>query len=207
MNGFHPFADYQLDVLKEVGNIGAGHAATALAVMLDRQVDMRVPKVSLIPFESIADSVGGPETVVIAIFLRVEGETPGNMFFLISPESAKLLLKSMAGITIAADGDYSEMELSALAEVGNILAGSYLSSLADFTNLSMAPTVPSLAIDMAGAILSFGLYQFGHMGDQALLIDTMFFDGDDKVEGHFFFIPDPDSFDKIFRALGVPVNE
>nr|WP_207952079.1 chemotaxis protein CheC [Paenibacillus turpanensis] len=196
-----------MDVLREVGNIGAGHAATALATMLDRQVDMQVPKVSLVPFEQIAESVGGDEAVVIAIFLRVDGETPGNMFFLISPESAKLLLTSLVGVEVFPEGEYSEIELSALAEIGNILAGSYLSSLADFTHLTMAPTVPALAIDMAGAILSFGLLQFGHMGDHALLIDTMFFDGDDKVEGHFFFIPDPDSFHKIFRALGVPAGE
>ncbi|WP_166237931.1 chemotaxis protein CheC [Paenibacillus turpanensis] len=207
MNEIKPFGDYQLDVLREVGNIGAGHAATALATMLDRQVDMQVPKVSLVPFEQIAESVGGDEAVVIAIFLRVDGETPGNMFFLISPESAKLLLTSLVGVEVFPEGEYSEIELSALAEIGNILAGSYLSSLADFTHLTMAPTVPALAIDMAGAILSFGLLQFGHMGDHALLIDTMFFDGDDKVEGHFFFIPDPDSFHKIFRALGVPAGE
>jgi chemotaxis protein CheC len=95
------------------------------------------------------------------------------------------------------------MELSALNEIGNILAGSYLTSLADFTNLYMVPTVPSLAIDMAGAILSYGLLQYGEMGDHALFIDTKFLDGVDEIEGHFFLIPDPESFPKIFSALGV----
>lgn len=94
------------------------------------------------------------------------------------------------------------MEISALSEIGNILAGSYLSSLADFTRLNMQPTVPSLAIDMAGAILSYGLLQFGQMGDQALLIDTKFLNGKDEVEGHFFLIPDPESFEKIFYRSG-----
>jgi chemotaxis protein CheC len=78
-----------------------------------------------------------------------------------------------------------------------------LTSLADFTALHLSPTVPALAIDMAGAILSFGLLQFGQMGDQALLIDTKFLEGQREVEGHFFLIPDPESFDKIFSALGV----
>ena len=81
--------------------------------------------------------------------------------------------------------EYSELELSALNEIGNILAGSYLSSLADFTNLNMQPTVPALAIDMAGAILSYGLLQFGQMGDQALLIDTKFLEGEMKCKGIF----------------------
>jgi chemotaxis protein CheC len=200
---FNKFADFQMDVLKEVGNIGAGHAATALSKLLNKPVDMLVPKVRMVSFEEIAESVGGAEQVVIAIFLRVEGETPGNLFFILALESAKKLLRKLVGIEVVDDEHYSEMELSALSEIGNILAGSYLSSLADFTQLYMYPTVPSLAIDMAGAILTYGLLQFGQMGDSALLIDTKFLDGNDEVEGHFFLIPDPESFDKIFTALGV----
>jgi chemotaxis protein CheC len=198
-----PFADFHMDVLKEVGNIGAGHAATALSRLLDKPVDMLVPTVKMVPFEEISNSVGGSEQVVIAIFLRVEGETPGNIFFILSQESAKKMLKNLVGIDVQNEGQYSEMEISALNEIGNILAGSYLTSLADFTNLYMTPTVPSLAIDMAGAILSYGLLQFGEMGDQALFIDTKFLDGVDEIEGHFFLIPDPESFQKIFSALGV----
>ncbi|WP_268999062.1 chemotaxis protein CheC [Paenibacillus athensensis] len=192
-----------MDVLKEVGNIGAGHAATALSTLLDKPIDMLVPKVRMMPFEEICESVGGAETVVLAIFLRVEGDAPGNMFFILHLESAKNMLHNLVGLEIAHDEAYSELELSALNEIGNILAGSYLSSLADFTRLNMSPTVPSLAIDMAGAILSFGLLQFGEMGDQALLIDTKFLEGENEVQGHFFLIPDPESFGKIFTALGV----
>jgi chemotaxis protein CheC len=197
-------AEFQLDVLKEVGNIGAGHAATALSEMLNRPVNMKIPQVNILPFEEITNSVGGSEEVVIAIFLRVVGEAPGNMFFILSQESTKKILDNMVGMPVQEDGTYSEMEMSALQEIGNILVGSYLSSLADFTHLSMSPTVPSLAIDMAGAILNYGLIQFGEMGDRALLIDTKFLQGDHEVEGHFFFIPDPESFETIFRSLGVP---
>jgi len=203
VEAFSAFAEFQMDVLKEVGNIGAGHAATALSQLLDKPVDMLVPKVRMVPFEEVADSVGGAEQGVIAIFLRVEGETPGNLFFILSLDSAKKLLRNLVGIEVLSDEGYTEMELSALNEIGNILAGSYLSSLADFTQLNMQPTVPSLAIDMAGAILGYGLLQFGQMGDQALLIDTKFLDGQEEVEGHFFLIPDPESFEKIFVALGV----
>nr|WP_270878629.1 chemotaxis protein CheC [Paenibacillus aestuarii] len=203
MNPFVEFADFQMDVLKEVGNIGAGHAATALSTLLDKPIDMLVPKVRMLPFEEICESVGGAETVVLAIFLRVEGDAPGNMFFIIHLESAKNMLRDLIGLNVQDDETYSELELSALNEIGNILAGSYLSSLADFTQLNMQPTVPSLAIDMAGAILSYGLLQFGQMGDQALLIDTKFLEGENEVQGHFFLIPDPESFEKIFSALGV----
>ena len=179
-------------------------AATALSRLLNKPVDMNVPTVRLISFEQVADKVGGYEQVVIAVFLRVEGDAPGNMFFIIEENSARKLLRSLLSIDTEAESGYSEMEFSALSEIGNILAGSYLSSLADFTQLSMTPTVPSIAVDMAGAILSYGLVQYGEMGDSALLIDTTFLEGHEELEGHFFLIPDPESFDKIFSALGVP---
>lgn len=196
-------ADFQMDVLKEIGNIGAGHAATALSLLLNKPVDMLVPKVSVLPFEDIASCVGGSEEIVLAIYLRVIGDAPGNLFFIISLESAKGMLKTLVGLESSDDYAFTELELSAMNEIGNILAGSYLSSLADFTHLELAPTVPALAIDMAGAILSFGLIQSGHMGDHALLIDTKFLEGTDEIKGHFFLIPDPDSFSRIFAALGV----
>ncbi|TJY43169.1 chemotaxis protein CheC [Cohnella pontilimi] len=199
---------FKLDVLREVGNIGSGHAATALSTLMDRPVDMAVPTVSLLPFESIAERVGGPEELVIAVFFRVEGPAPGNMFFILHPRSARRLLARFE-VLKGSEGDeytYSELELSALCEIGNILAGSYLSSLGDLTGLYMSPSVPSIAFDMAGAILSFGLLQFGVMGDEALLIDTTLVEGGQKTEGQFFLIPDPESFDKLFRALGVPVE-
>lgn len=204
MDAFKRLQEFQMDVLKEVGNIGAGHAATALSTLLNKPVDMQVPKVRMLPFEEISASVGGAEQVVLAIFLRVDGDAPGNMFFIVAMESAKKLLKNLIGLeTVSEEGEFTELELSALNEIGNILAGSYLTSLADFTQLHLLPTVPSLAIDMAGAILSFGLLQFGEMGDHALLIDTKFLEGNHEVQGHFFLIPDPESFNKIFTALGV----
>jgi chemotaxis protein CheC len=201
---FSSFEAFELDVLKEVGNIGAGNAATALSTLLNKPVDMAVPKVSLLPFEEIAELVGGAEQVVLAVFLRVEGEAPGNMFFIIEEISAKRMLNQLLSIQHEEEVDgYSEMELSALCEIGNILAGSYLSSLADFTQLSMVPSVPAIAHDMAGAILSYGLMQYGEMGDSALLIETTFLEDHQALEGHFFLIPDPGSFGKIFKSLGV----
>jgi chemotaxis protein CheC len=206
MELFKNFKDFKMDVLKEVGNIGAGNAATALSQLLNKPIDMAVPKVQLLNFEEITDKVGGAEELVYAVFLRVEGEAPGNLFFILTPEAAMNLLNRIAGIEISPDQELGEMELSALSEIGNILAGSYLSSLADFTSLSMFPTVPALAMDMAGAILGYGLLQFGQMGDDALLIDTTFLEGQNEIEGQFFLIPDPESFPKIFKSLGVPFD-
>lgn len=205
-NRFHEFADFELDVLKEVGNIGAGNAATALSRLLDKPVDMHVPLVNLLPFEDIIEVLGGAEQIVVAVYLRVTGDAPGNMFLILAQPSAKRLLRGLTGIEAESELPFSDMEMSALCEIGNILAGSYLSSLADFTQLSLSPAVPSVALDMLGAVISSGLVQYGVMGDRALFIDTKFFEGDDEVEGHVFLVPDPDSFGKLFRALGVPLE-
>lgn len=207
MANFNKFGDFQFDVLREVGNIGAGHAATALSKLIQKEIDMKVPQVKIISFDEIADSVGGAEALVVTVFLRVEGDCPGNMFFIVDFASARNLLEQMLGMkTDNSDEFLSEMEISALHEIGNILTGSYLSSLADFTKLTLHPSVPALAIDMAGAILSYGLIELGRSGDFALTIDTAFFEGKHEVKGHFFLIPDPESFEKLFSSLGVPFD-
>lgn len=202
---FTKFGDFQFDVLREIGNIGAGHAATALSKLMQKDIDMKVPQVSIIPFDQVADCVGGAETVVVTVFLRVEGDSPGNMFFILDMDSAKHLLHQITGIEKDVY-EWEELEVSALHEIGNILTGSYLSSLADFTQLNLQPSVPALAVDMAGAILSYGLIELGQAGDVALTIDTAFFEGNEKVKGNFFLIPDPDSLPILFRALGVPFD-
>jgi chemotaxis protein CheC len=209
MSTWDSFQELQLDVLKEVGNIGAGNAATALSKLLNKMIDMKVPSVSISTFDGIADHVGGPEEVVVTVFLKIEGEITGNMFFILQQEGAKQLIESIIG---PSEGEgYSEMEVSALQEVGNILCGSYLSALSDLTKLNLYPSVPALAIDMAAAILSYGLIEFSKLGDYALLIDTSFLDitsgNEASIKGHFFLLPDPGSFAKLFSALGVPFYE
>ncbi|CAM3402260.1 chemotaxis protein CheC [Brevibacillus invocatus] len=205
MANFTKFGDFQFDVLREIGNIGAGHAATALSKLMQKEIDMKVPQVRIIPFDEVADCVGGAENVVVTVFLRVEGDSPGNMFFILDMDSATHLLHQVTGISKTVQ-EWEEMEVSALHEIGNILTGSYLSSLADFTQLNLQPSVPGLAVDMAGAILSYGLYALGQTGDFALTIDTAFFEGNDQVKGNFFLIPDPDSLPILFRSLGVPFD-
>ncbi|OEF98627.1 chemotaxis protein CheC [Desulfuribacillus alkaliarsenatis] len=199
---------FQLDVLKEIGNIGAGNAATALSKLLSKQVDMNVPRVQIVPFQQIAEFVGGEENLIVTVFLRIEGDIPGNMFFILNFEAAKQLVSEMIKIPIEhEEGDmFSEIELSALQEVGNILAGSYLTALSDLTKLNLQPSVPALAIDMAGAILSYGLIELGRSGDYALVIDTQIEPGhatNTQIEGHFFLLPDPESFKTLFTSLGV----
>lgn len=204
---------HHLDILREVGNIGAGNAATALSKILDKTIDMTVPKVSIVSFDDMMDMVGGSENVIASVFLRIEGDAPGSMYFMLPLEQATKFIKQMTGEDNFSFENLtpSELSISALQELGNILSGSYLSALSDFTQLNLYPSVPALGIDMVGAILSYGLIELSQASDYAIVIDTAVSEKEDSicesVKGHFFLLPDPESFEKIFSALGVPIDE
>ncbi|MGP4080206.1 chemotaxis protein CheC [Pseudalkalibacillus sp. R45] len=204
--------EYHKDILKEIGNIGAGHAATALSELMQKSIDMALPTVKLVPFHEVVQMVGGEETVVAATFFRVTGDAPGNMFLIFTLDEATTILRELTGDPEVDEERIltSEMTRSALQETGNILAGSYLSSFSDFTGLNLSPSVPFLTIDMAAAVLSFGLMEMSQVSDYAIIIDTQLKNGSSKqtgVDSHFLLLPDPDSFQKIFQSLGVPLNE
>ena len=193
----------QLDAMREIGNVGAGNAATALSQVLNKKIDMNVPKVSLIPIEDVPDLVGGPDALIVAVFLRVYGKAPGNILFLMPKENAFFMVDDLMGRPHGTTQELGEMEVSALKEVGNILTGSYLNSFFHFTNIAMIPSIPSMAMDMAGAILNIVLVQLGQMGDYAMVIETKFLAEDDSVQGHFFLVPDPGSLGTLVKAVGV----
>ena len=193
----------QLDAMREIGNIGAGNTATALSQIVNKKIDMNVPKVSLIPIEDVPDLVGGPDNIVVAIFLRVYGKAPGNILFIMPKQNAFFMVDDLMGKPHGTTQSLDEMDISALKEVGNILAGSYLNAFFHFTNISMLPSIPSLAVDMAGAILNVVLVQLGQMGDHAMVIETKFLAEDDSINGHFFLVPDPGSLSTIIKAVGV----
>ncbi|MER2089114.1 chemotaxis protein CheC [Sporosarcina sp. JAI121] len=209
MNTDNLITDMHLDVLKEVGNIGAAHAATSLSQLLNRKIDMHVPKVELVSFDGMFDLAGGAETVVAGIFLRIEGDLSGSMFFVLPLDSANHFIRKLIGDETFdfASHDIPDMGISAMQELGNILSGSYLSALSDFTGLKIYPTVPSLSVDMVGAIVSFGLIEVSQHSDEVIVIDTQIReegpDGTASVNGHFFLLPDPSSYAAIFRSLGV----
>jgi len=197
LNNFH------LDVLREIGNIGAGNAATALAMLLDKRIEMKVPQVRIMKSSEVSDVLGGAETPVVGILLRIQGDISGSMMFILDEPSARLLVNILMGKPLEADLDFDEMSSSVLTEIGNILAGSYLSALSNMTNLRIMPDVPALAMDMAGAILSVPAIEFGKTSDTVLYIENVFTDGHDSVIGDLFLVPDDLSYGKLLKALGV----
>lgn len=193
----------QLDALREIGNVGAGNSATALSQVINRRIDMNVPKVAMVPLEAVPDLVGGPDAVVVGIFLRVYGKAPSNILFLLPQKSAFYLVDTLMGKPHGQTRKLDAMDESALMEIGNILSGAYLNAFFTFTKITMLPSIPALAMDMAGAILNVVLAQLGQMGDQALVIETEFLSEDDGINGQFFLVPDPGSLETIINAVGV----
>ena len=198
--------DSQFDVLKEIGNIGAGNATTALATMLNIKVDMSVPNVALLPFDNISSFIGSEEQTVVGILLEIQGDIDGMMMFLFDMKSAHHLVNSLMMRDVHQDengmADFSEMEMSALNEIGNIVSGLYLSALSGLTGMKMVSSVPALSIDMLGALLSVPAIEFGKYGDKLLMIQSEFGE-DDFVTGYFLLIPELESYDKILTSLGM----
>ena len=192
------------DVLKEIGNIGAGNATTALAQLLGQKVDMKVPQVKLLDFQEVGAIMGGEEQIMAGIYLLVEGDIDGSIMFLLQEEAAHILVNQLMGVGSGGktEGGFDEMELSALKEIGNIITGAYLNSLSMLTNMKIYPSIPDLSIDMAGAILSVPAIEFGELGDKMLLIQTQFTD-DKEIDGFFILVPDLESYDKIMGSLGI----
>lgn len=199
--GYLEFNAIQLDALREVGNIGAGNAATALSQLLNRKIDMTVPAVNIVPFEEIFSRIGGEE-VVVGVIVRVLGDTPGNILFIFEKDIALNIIELLTG---AREDDISDMGNSVLCEIGNIISGSYMNAIAKFTNLVITPSVPAVTCDMLGAILSTTFIESGQFDDSVLDIETTFLNDDlnKDINGHFYYVPMPGSLEKILNALGV----
>lgn len=204
MTEYNPMDEMQFDVLREIGNIGSGHAATALARMLNQKIDIKVPKAELCDFNRLPAIVGGEENIVVGILLTLTDDVEGMMMFIMEKESAYNLIRKLMGTEIDSNEELDEIQRSALQEIGNIITGAYLSSLSDLTRLSISASIPYIAIDMAGAILSVPAIEFGKLGDKALMIEAEFGgDQKDKIEGYFLLIPTMESYSAIMSSLGM----
>ncbi|MCX7884387.1 MAG: chemotaxis protein CheC [Caloramator sp.] len=192
--------EIQIDALREVGNIGAGNAATVLSQMLNKKIDMTVPKVDILPFENMVEQMGREEDMVTAVMLKVFGDAPGNILFVMNEETAK----SMTDMLLSGYGEVpEEMRYSAYQEIGNILGNSYINAICRLTGLSMLTSVPAIAIDMLGAVLSSSFIDAEQYSDYVLAIDTNFIQDGIEKGTNFFFIPKPGSLKTILKNLGL----
>lgn len=194
---------FQLDAIREIGNIGAGIAATALSSILTDRINMSVPDLQLIDIQKISNVLGGPETEVAGILVCMTGDVEGMLLFLLEKEFTHLLINVLLNENINSFDEMTEMGLSALTEIGNILAGAYISAISSLTNLNIMLEPPHIADDMVGAILSYPAARFGMMGDKLLLIEEDFFSSNETIKSHLLIMPEANSLDIIMKSLGV----
>lgn len=194
----------KIDVLKELGNIGAGNATTALSVLLGSRLEMELPIVKVLDFDEISNLVGGADVVIAAVLTRFTGDVNGMTLFIMELEEAKNLASAMLNKDKAYISDeFEHMDRSALKEVGNILMSSYVGSIGTLTGLDIRTNPPEICVDMTGAVLSQPLTVLGQIGDQALIIDSKLSDNDRLINGFILFVADEASFDNIFNSLGI----
>ena len=189
----------QLDALKEVSNIGAGNAATALSMLISKKIDMTVPAVNVVKLEDVVAEDG--ESEVTGTVVRVLGDISGNILLVFLKNTAQNIIKKLVGSNEALE---SEMGVSVLCEIANIISASYMNSIAQITGLAIAPSVPAVAYDMLGAILTTTFIESNQYDEYILDIETLFLDEtEENIGGHFYYIPMPGSLEKILKSIGI----
>lgn len=203
MNDVRDLKALQLDALREVANIGAGHAATALSQMTNRTIMIDVPEVNVLALEDVSELLGSAEEVVAAVLMHMMGDLTGRTLVLFPEPSARhlcdILFRRPAGTTAG----FGTMEQSGLKEAGNILASAYLNALSDFMGMMLVPSVPSLVVDLSAAVLTTAYLNFGHDRDYVFCVETSFrVEGTpEALRGHFLLLPDMPSLRAIFDAI------
>lgn len=194
-----------LDVLRELGNIGSGNAATSLSSFMNKEININVPDVKILGFNEVAEYVGGPEHIVMGLLIMFDADINGMILYILDEDFVKNVVEVFFGKEFTTFQNLDEMELSAFSEIGNIMASSYVNALSSMTGMTINISAPSITVDMAGAILSVPSAKFAEIGDKVLFIDDSFGVGSDmeKVKSNMILVPEMDSLNKLFERLGV----
>lgn len=200
--------ELQKDVLGEIANIGAGHAATALAAMLGKPIVQTVPSVKLVSLSEMPHILGGAEKVVVAGALQISGDFSGYLLIFLDFDQAEKIISLVKGKPRRKTENISlhrisAMDKSVLSETVNIMGGSYLTAIAEFTNLKMIQSVPYLCLDMVGAVISIAVTETGKTGDFAVMFESELYNEKERIIGNLFLIPDEGSCGTILRTLGI----
>jgi len=203
MDEVRDLKELQLDALKEVANIGAGHAATALSQLTNRRIMINVPEIEITRLEDVPRTFGDPEAVVAAVLMHVLGDLTGRTLLLLPEANARLLCDLLIRRPAGTTESIGQLEESSLKEAGNILAGAYLNALSDFMGMMLLPSVPSLVVDLSGAVLTTAFLNFGQDRDFVFCVETnfIFTEASRNLTGHFLLLPDLASLRAIFEAI------
>ena len=203
LQSYDDLNDIQIDVLREIGNIGSGNAASSLAMMLSAKVDIDVPVVRILDYEEVIEQMGGAEQMIVGLLLSLEGDVTGMMMFLLHENFAKALLASLLGMDEPMVAEMDEMGYSAIQEVANVMAASYVNAIAEMTGFTINISPPDLCVDMLGAILSVPAIHYANISDKIIFIEDRFSGKNLDAPNHILMIPDVESLNKIMASLGI----
>lgn len=195
----------QLDMLREIGNIGTGNAATSLAQMLMRPVNIRVPSINILDYDEVVAKLGGPENMVVGMLFALQDDVTGMMMFLLQKDFAHMVLNALLGQSLNSFSEIDEMGISAMKEIGNIMAAAYVNAISQLTNMKINISVPDISIDMAGAILSVPAIYFANISDKIIYIEDQFESENVKADSQILLIPEVDALSQIMKNLGMDV--
>lgn len=205
LNSYNDLNAIQLDVLREIGNIGSGNAATALSSMLFKPVQIEVPKINILDFDEVTAALGGPENMMMGLLVMFQGDVQGMMMFLLETDFAHMTLNTLMGTDLKDFSEIDDMSISAMLEVSNILSASYINAIANMSGLRIDIDPPSICVDMVGSILSVPLIHFAHVSDKIIFIENQFTSEEDSAQSHVLMIPEMDSLSTILTNLGIEI--
>jgi chemotaxis protein CheC len=195
--------DTQFDALTELGNIGVASALVAISRLIDAEIRMSVPSARVVPIEEMAQIMGGPETPVAAVHFGVKGDLAGRVAFVLPLESALRTIDLVMGNAPGTTGGLDDYTTSLIGEIGNIMTSAFLTALTDLSDLAMLPTPPETIVDMAAAVIASVLLGSSLSPDDVLSIQTRVEAREVDFQGHFIYVPQPGSLDRLLRAIGV----
>lgn len=205
LKNYDELNDVQIDVLREIGNIGAGNAATALSTILDERVEISLPRVRITDFDTAVNALGGAETMTVGVLVNFSGEANGMIMFLLNMEDAKAIMSILIQDEGDDNGQLSELKLSAIKEIGNILGSSYINSISTLTGLTITISIPYIAIDMAGALMSVPIIEFGSVGDKVMFIEECFSAEENNLTSNIIMFAEIETLKIIMERLGLGI--
>lgn len=203
MGAYENLNEMQLDVLREIGNIGSGNACTALAVLLGTMVDMTVPSIRFLDFDSIPEFFGGASNPILGIQIDVKNDLKGMMFHIVNKSFAQKIINTFYEKKLETMDDLNDMDLSVLSEMGNITSGAYANSLATLTQMVVDINSPIHHKTTISELLKIPLEAYGKVGEKVLVIDEQFIIHEEKITNNMILVLDEESLQKLFNKLGI----
>ena len=197
--------DLQLDVMREIGNIGSGNACTALSVLLGTAIDMSVPHVMLLGYESTTEYLGGEDNVVIGLRIKITGDLDGMMLHVVEKRFAQRIINTFYAKEIDNIANLDEMDSSVLNEMANITSGAYANSMATLTNLFVNIGTPEQIPGKVSDIMKLPLTEFVQPGEKVLVVEEEFTIDDEHISSNMILALESDSLETLFARLGVQV--